>query len=165
MPGSYCRYCNQRCFLYRVIPSGPCRGWGGHLATCPGGMAHDRAVTGHDHTTAINPITNPAAADVACTWTWRIESLVPIMPKWRLSRPVSVWDTDRTATGRVAQAARNAAVHVLSSYLAEVATDAGLPRNDPAAQPAYPLRVTVWPGPQPGERHAAAAVTTWRAAA
>ncbi|KUN37707.1 hypothetical protein AQJ30_15600 [Streptomyces longwoodensis] len=58
MAGAYCKFCNQRCFVYRVIPDGPAKGWAGHLATCPGGMAHDRAQTGHDHTTAINPLSN-----------------------------------------------------------------------------------------------------------
>jgi hypothetical protein len=53
MAGSYCRYCGQRCFVYRVLPGGS---WSGHMATCAAGMAHDRAVTGHDHTTAINPM-------------------------------------------------------------------------------------------------------------
>lgn len=52
MAGAYCRYCDRRCFVDRVLPDGS---WSGHMATCPAGMAHDRAVTGHDHTTAINP--------------------------------------------------------------------------------------------------------------
>jgi hypothetical protein len=32
------------------------------MATCPDGMAHDLAVLGHTHITAINPITEPDAA-------------------------------------------------------------------------------------------------------
>jgi hypothetical protein len=64
MAGAYCRFCGQRCFVLRVIPDGPSAGWSGHLATCPGGMAHDRKATGHDHATAINPITDPAAAKI-----------------------------------------------------------------------------------------------------
>jgi hypothetical protein len=165
MVGAYCRYCSRRCFLYRIIPSGPCRGWGGHLATCGGGMAHDRAVTGHDHTTAVNPVTDPAAADAACTWTWVIESLVPVTPRWRLSRPVSVWDRDRTATETISLEAGWVAEWVLRHYLADVAADAGLRPGEPGSGPCCPLRVTVWPGTEPGERAAAAAVTTWRAAA
>ncbi|GAA3831528.1 hypothetical protein GCM10022380_57630 [Amycolatopsis tucumanensis] len=52
MAGPYCRYCGHRCFVYRVLPDGS---WAGHMATCPEGAAHDREVTGHDHTTATNP--------------------------------------------------------------------------------------------------------------
>jgi hypothetical protein len=55
MAGAYCKFCGHRCFVYRVIPDGPQEGWAGHLATCAQGMAHDRAQTGHDHTTAANP--------------------------------------------------------------------------------------------------------------
>lgn len=54
MSGPYCRFCGHRCFVYRVLPD---RSWGGHMATCAEGMAHDREATGHDHTTAINPLT------------------------------------------------------------------------------------------------------------
>lgn len=49
--GPYCRYCDQRCFALRVLHSGETV----LLATCPRGMAHDRKVTGQDHTTAVNP--------------------------------------------------------------------------------------------------------------
>lgn len=46
------------------------------MATCPGGMAHDRKVTGHDHTTALN-LVDPAPAglqlqQVGNTDTWRV---------------------------------------------------------------------------------------------
>lgn len=53
MAGSYCRYCGHRCFVLRRLPD---RSWSGHMATCPDGMAHDRRETGHDHTTAVNPL-------------------------------------------------------------------------------------------------------------
>lgn len=53
MVGAYCRFCDRRCFVARVLPD---RSWSGHMATCAAGMTHDRAVTGHDHTTAINPL-------------------------------------------------------------------------------------------------------------
>ncbi|SDD68268.1 hypothetical protein SAMN05216174_115131 [Actinokineospora iranica] len=53
MAGAYCRYCGHRCFVWRVLPG---RSWSGHMATCPGGMAHDRRAIGHDHTTAVNPL-------------------------------------------------------------------------------------------------------------
>lgn len=56
MAGAYCRYCGNRCFVYRVLPDGS---WSGHMATCMDGMAHDRVATGHDHTTAINPAIDP----------------------------------------------------------------------------------------------------------
>lgn len=57
MAGAYCRYCGSRCFVYRQVlnPGGEVR-WAGHLATCSGGMAHDRASIGADHTTAHNPL-------------------------------------------------------------------------------------------------------------
>lgn len=61
MPGSYCKFCDSRCFVERIIPD-PKPGSiaaavGGriHMATCPKGMEHDRKVSGYDHTTAINP--------------------------------------------------------------------------------------------------------------
>jgi hypothetical protein len=62
MAGAYCKFCGRRCFVYRVIPDGPRQGWGGHLATCLDGMAHDLKKTGHTHITAINPVTEPEAA-------------------------------------------------------------------------------------------------------
>lgn len=62
MAGAYCKFCGRRCFVLRVIPDGPEKGWEGHLATCQRGMEHDREQTGYDHTTAINPITDPEAA-------------------------------------------------------------------------------------------------------
>jgi hypothetical protein len=62
MAGAYCKFCGHRCFVLRVIPDGPSKGWSGHLATCTDGMAHDLKVTGHTHLTAINPVTDPEAA-------------------------------------------------------------------------------------------------------
>jgi hypothetical protein len=62
MAGAYCKFCGHRCFVARVIPDGPSKGWSGHLATCQEGMAHDLKVTGHTHVTAINPVTGPDAA-------------------------------------------------------------------------------------------------------
>ena len=38
--GSYCKFCGQRCFVVRVIPDGPQKGWSGCLATCSGGMMY-----------------------------------------------------------------------------------------------------------------------------
>jgi len=62
MAGAYCNYCGFRCFVLRVIPDGPRKGWQGHMATCPQGMAHDLKVTQHTHLTAVNPVTDPEAA-------------------------------------------------------------------------------------------------------
>ena len=55
MPGPYCRYCDQRCFVYRVVEVGGHVVWSGHMATCAKGAEHDREACGHDHTTAFNP--------------------------------------------------------------------------------------------------------------
>lgn len=63
MAGAYCQYCGHRCFVDRVIPDGPMKGWSGHLATCGPGMAHDLKVTGHTHLTAVNPVTDPEITD------------------------------------------------------------------------------------------------------
>lgn len=61
MAGAYCHYCGQRCFVLRILPADARRGANTsmHLATCRPGAAHDRAVTGHDYTTAINPHQTP----------------------------------------------------------------------------------------------------------
>lgn len=49
--GPYCRYCNNRCFVIRVVP-----GQGEMLlATCRRGMEHDSESCGYDQTTAQNP--------------------------------------------------------------------------------------------------------------
>lgn len=63
MSGPYCKFCDTRCFVYRIIPDGPSKGWEGHLATCQAGMMHDLKVTGHTHITAVNPVLEPEAAD------------------------------------------------------------------------------------------------------
>lgn len=60
--GPYCSFCGIRCFLIRIVPDGPRIGWSGLMATCGKGMALDREATGHDHTTAVNPVTDPDAA-------------------------------------------------------------------------------------------------------
>lgn len=62
MAGAYCKFCGQRCFVLRVIPDGPQKGWEGHLATCAPGMAHDLKMVGHTHVTAVNPTMDPDAA-------------------------------------------------------------------------------------------------------
>jgi hypothetical protein len=62
MAGAYCKFCGRRCFVYRVVPDGPHKGWAGHLATCQRGMMHDLAQVGHTHLTAVNPVTEPETA-------------------------------------------------------------------------------------------------------
>lgn len=65
MAGAYCRYCDHRCFVLRELPDG--LDFLGsrtlHMATCAEGMAHDRQLTGYDHTTAINPAARQLAPD------------------------------------------------------------------------------------------------------
>ncbi len=53
--GPYCKFCDQRCFVLRVLRDDRSM----LLATCARGMEHDRLACGQDHTTA----SNPAAAD------------------------------------------------------------------------------------------------------
>lgn len=64
--GPYCKFCDSRCFVSRVLRDGRSM----LLATCARGAAHDRAKVGKDHTTALNPVTQQAevqrlAAEVA----------------------------------------------------------------------------------------------------
>ena len=55
--GAYCRYCGHRCFVYRIVPDGPRKGWAGHMATCRRGKEHDRAAFGgYDCDNSINPM-------------------------------------------------------------------------------------------------------------
>lgn len=55
MAGAYCRYCDQRCFVYRqVIIAGEIV-WAGHMATCPAGADWDRKQLGVDFRQAHNP--------------------------------------------------------------------------------------------------------------
>ena len=53
--GPYCKFCDRRCFLLRVLTDGRSM----LLATCPEGMKHDRESCGQDHTTAFNPAVTP----------------------------------------------------------------------------------------------------------
>lgn len=55
--GPYCKFCDRRCFVNRVLGDGRSM----LLATCAAGMDHDRWAVGQDHTTALNPITDQAA--------------------------------------------------------------------------------------------------------
>lgn len=54
--GPYCNFCDKRCFVERRLPfkTGTLL-----MATCSRGMAHDRAKTAHDYTTAVNPSAVP----------------------------------------------------------------------------------------------------------
>lgn len=56
--GGYCRYCDRRCFLIRVLNDGRTF----LLATCPAGKEHDLRSTGETHETACNPVTQPRRA-------------------------------------------------------------------------------------------------------
>ena len=55
MAGVYCKFCDHRCFVYRIVPGSNVT----HLATCAAGMAFDREQLGVDHTTAVNPAAEP----------------------------------------------------------------------------------------------------------
>lgn len=52
--GPYCNYCGRRCFVPRRLPDDSREV---HMATCPEGMSRDREVTGYDHRSAVNPVT------------------------------------------------------------------------------------------------------------
>lgn len=55
MAGSYCNYCEHRCFVERrIIVAGEAI-WSGHMATCVKGREHDRRVLGVDESRALNP--------------------------------------------------------------------------------------------------------------
>lgn len=51
MAGAYCKFCDNRCFVYRIVPGSHVT----HLATCAEGKAFDREQLGVDADTAINP--------------------------------------------------------------------------------------------------------------
>lgn len=70
-------------------------------------------------------------------------------------------ETDRTGTGWHAGPADEYARATLDAYLADVATDAELPRDAPGAEPCTDLRIIVWNGDQPGGLPQAAAVVYW----
>ena len=59
MAGAYCKFCDQRCFVYREVWRDGKLVWAGHMATCPKGMALDRSKLGVDYTTAHNPHAGP----------------------------------------------------------------------------------------------------------
>lgn len=67
MAGAYCKFCDHRCFVDRVMP--PDATWmpgqSVHLATCARGKAFDKERTGYDSTDAINPVTQPRATALA----------------------------------------------------------------------------------------------------
>ncbi len=56
--GSYCGYCDHRCFVYREITFGD-GVWKGLMATCKKGMAHDKEATGMTYIEAHNPARYP----------------------------------------------------------------------------------------------------------
>lgn len=56
--GPYCRYCDMRCSVLRTVRDGRTL----LLATCSTGRVHDLGKLGEDHSTAVNPIKDPAGA-------------------------------------------------------------------------------------------------------
>jgi hypothetical protein len=61
--GPYCKFCDRRCFVDRVMPYDATwrPGEAVILATCPRGMEHSRETTGgYDAEKAINPFVQPA---------------------------------------------------------------------------------------------------------
>jgi len=56
MAGSYCQYCDRRCFVSRQVIVAGQLVWAGHMATCERGKEHDRNAIGMDSTTAHNPV-------------------------------------------------------------------------------------------------------------
>ena len=63
MAGSYCTFCDRRCFVERRMPD-DARWRPGehvHLTTCEKGAAHDRQESGYDFTTAISYLAVMAA--------------------------------------------------------------------------------------------------------
>lgn len=81
MAGAYCKFCDRRCFVDRVLPADARLrpGESVHLATCPAGAAHDRKQTGYDHTTAANPMTARKDPTVATERTDPLAALVAEM--------------------------------------------------------------------------------------
>lgn len=56
MAGSYCQFCDRRCFVYREVLVDGVVKWWGHMATCTDGAAYDRSVLGVDYIQAHNPL-------------------------------------------------------------------------------------------------------------
>lgn len=64
MAGAYCRYCGNRCFVYRQIWVGGQLMWAGHMASCSEGMEHDRSSLGVDANGAHNPMSKEVIAEL-----------------------------------------------------------------------------------------------------
>lgn len=74
--GSYCRYCDHRCFVERIVPD---TGAVMHMATCERGKAHDRRASGFDADTAVNAraiATEVHAVSAERLPAWTIEALI-----------------------------------------------------------------------------------------
>ena len=56
MAGAYCKFCAQRCFVYRQVIVGGELLWAGHMATCWRGKEFDRSKLGVDADSAHNPL-------------------------------------------------------------------------------------------------------------
>jgi len=104
MAGAYCKFCGHRCFVDRVIPDGPMKGWAGHLATCMGGMKHDREVTGYTYLTAVNPVARPDVTDTPAESAERLcdncgQQVQTGMPDGREFEWVHAYGAQRCADG------------------------------------------------------------------
>lgn len=58
--GTYCMYCDHRCFVERRVPG---RAGTILMATCPAGADHDQIATGYTHRTAVNPYLETTDSD------------------------------------------------------------------------------------------------------
>ncbi len=62
MAGAYCRFCGNRCFVYREVIVGGATLWAGHMATCSKGAQHTKDVLGITFREAHNPHSNRDSA-------------------------------------------------------------------------------------------------------
>lgn len=66
MAGAYCMFCDQRCFVSRIVPGGLYMGTSWHMATCPEGKKHDAMSTdGYNADNSLNPVTDEIPAEVS----------------------------------------------------------------------------------------------------
>lgn len=75
MAGSYCIFCQTRCFVLRRLPEDA--GWRPgqtvHLATCKAGMDHDENGCGYTHETAITDTLGSVDPDVYRSEGYRLD--------------------------------------------------------------------------------------------
>lgn len=117
--GPYCRFCDRRCFVVRVIPDGPEAGWSGCMSTCVRGMVRDRDRLGHDHRTAINPCA-PWATVVLVGEDRGVRADLALLPE-----QVEVVRVDTPAQARLYATARRGEPRFLVAYTRDVAHKVG----------------------------------------